>query len=72
MAIASERAGGFALKAVAPAEGASGAFGAALEPVTVRVQALADGTTEGSGSYTTRSTATGLGLSIRGRRSPSA
>lgn len=41
--------------------------GATLQAVTVRAVAVADGTTEGSGSYTTRSmqTATRLPLSIR-------
>lgn len=43
------------------------AEGATLQAVTVRAAAVSDGTTEGSGSYTTRSmqTATRLPLSIR-------
>ncbi|MGC3987448.1 MAG: TonB-dependent siderophore receptor [Pseudorhodoferax sp.] len=69
VAIASERAGGFVLKAVAPAP-AEGASGAALAPVTVKAQALADGTTEGSGSYTARSTATATGLPLSIRETP--
>lgn len=69
VAIASERAGGFVLKAVAPPP-AEGASGAVLAPVTVKAQALADGTTERSGSYTTRSTATATGLPLSIRETP--
>ncbi|MFT3779849.1 MAG: TonB-dependent siderophore receptor [Ottowia sp.] len=61
--------GGYLLRrrAEARAPTAEAATGATLAEVTVRDSALRDGITEGSGSFTTRSTsaATGMNLSLR-------
>ena len=44
--------------------------GAALAPVTVQAQADRSGATEGTGSYTTRSTSAATGLSLSRRETP--
>lgn len=64
--------GGYALRRVAQASpAASSASGAVtLAPVTVTAQAERSGTTEGSGSYTTRSTAAATGLNLSLRETP--